>query len=178
MLAQVEDRGSIPPPQHRSQRRGGDRPSDLGTRLPVHDAGRCLRLVSAKRCLMLSMTGRESGVDDVLARARTLTRDEIRELARGYSDATFGDARERRRLVDQAVRRAGAAVTWRGLQVAAAQAVRDAAASRSWALTRLSLLFDAELAAADAALVALLPDRFPDEVAARIAGPWRRVACG
>jgi hypothetical protein len=42
----------------------------------------------------------------------------------------------------------------------------------------LSLLFDAELAAADAALVALLPERFSDEVAAQIAGPWRRVACG
>ena len=56
--------------------------------------------------------------------------------------------------------------------------MRHAAASRTWSLTRLSLLFDAELAAADAALVALLPDGFSEEMAARVAGPWRRVACG
>jgi hypothetical protein len=80
--------------------------------------------------------------------------------------------------VDAAVRRAEAASQWRGLQDEAADAVRQAAASQSWALTKLSLLFDAELAAADAAAVALLPDAFPDDVAARIAGPWRRVACG
>jgi len=122
-------------------------------------------------------TGRPPEVDDLLARARTLTPDEIRELAAGYGGAEFGDARERRGLVDSAVRRAEAGTLWRALQDEAAEAVRHAAASRTWALTKLSLLFDAELAAADAALVASLPDGFPDDVAARVAGPWRRVAC-
>lgn len=122
-------------------------------------------------------TGRPPEVDDLLARARTLTPDEIRALAAGYGDAAFGDARERRGLVDSAVRRAEAGTLWRRLQDETGEAVRHAAASRSWALTKLSLLFDAELAAADAALVALLRDGFPDEIAARIAGPWRRVVC-
>ena len=123
-------------------------------------------------------SGRPVEVDDLLDRARGLTPDEIHALAAGYHDVQYGDARERRGLVDLAVRRAGATPAWRELQDEAAKAVRDAAASCTWALTRLSLLFDAELAAADAALVALLPERFSEEVAARIAGPWRRVACG
>ncbi len=127
---------------------------------------------------MLNITGRPPEVDDLLARARTLTPDEIRELAAGYADASYGDARERRGLVDGAVRQAEAGSLWRALQDEAGEAVRHAAASRTWSLTRLSLLFDAELAAADAALVALLPDGFSEEMAARVAGPWRRVACG
>ena len=122
-------------------------------------------------------SGRPIEVDDLLERARGLTPDEIHALAAGYHDAVYGDARERRGLVDLAVRRAEATHAWRDLQDEAARAVRDAASSCTWALSRLSLLFDAELAAADAALVALLPDRFSDEVAARIAGPWRRAAC-
>lgn len=126
---------------------------------------------------MLITTGRPQDVDTLMARARVLTPDEICELAAGYSDVAFGDARERRGMVDTAVRRAEAGSLWRGLQDEAAEAVRHAAASRSRALTKLSLLFDAELAAADAALVAL-PDGFTDDVAARVAGPWRRVACG
>jgi hypothetical protein len=80
---------------------------------------------------MLTKNGRPPEVGDLLARARTLTPDEIRGLAAGDESAA---------------------------------AVRHAAASRSWALTKL--------------LVALLPERFPDDVAARIAGPWRRIACG
>jgi len=127
---------------------------------------------------MLIMTGRPPEVDDLLARARTLTPDEIRVLAAGYGDAAFGDARERRGLVDAAVRHAEAGSAWRALRHESADAVRHAAASRTWALARLSLLFDAELAVADAALVALLPGGFSDDVAARVAGPWRRVACG
>jgi hypothetical protein len=123
-------------------------------------------------------TGWPPEVDDLLARARTLTPDEIRALALGYTDAAYGDPRERRGMVDVEVRRAGASGAWRGLQDEAAMAIRHAAATRSWALARLTFLFDAELAAADAALVALLPERFSEEVAGRIAGPWRRVVCG
>jgi hypothetical protein len=134
--------------------------------------------VLCQGCRMQISTGWPREVEDLLARARALTPGEIRTLAAGYGDARFGDARERRGLVDQAVRHADAASTWRGLGDEAARAGRESAASRTWALTRLSLLFDAELATADAALVALFPERFPDEVAARIAGPWRRVACG
>lgn len=126
---------------------------------------------------MLIITGRPPEVDDLLARARTLTPDEIRALAASYGDAAFGEPRERRGHVDSAVRRAEAGSLWRALQDEAAEAVRHAAASRTWALTKLSMLFDAELAVADAALVALLPHGFPDEVAATVAGPWRRIAC-
>jgi hypothetical protein len=122
-------------------------------------------------------TGWPSGVDGVLCRARTLTPDEIRRLAIDYHDASFGDAGERRRLVDLAVEGAGASGAWRGLQDEVAGALRQAASTGSWALSRLTFLFDAELAAADAAAVALLPDRFSDEAAARVAGPWRRIVC-
>jgi hypothetical protein len=127
---------------------------------------------------MLIASGRPIEVEDLLTRARALTPDEIHALAAGYHDLRFGDARERRGLVDLAVRRAEASHAWRELQDEAGEAVRGAAASCTWALSRLSLLFDAELATADAALVALLPERFSEEVADRIAGPWRRVACG
>lgn len=116
-------------------------------------------------------------IEVILDRAHGLTQHEIWCLATAYRDPAFGEPEARRRLAGLAVRRAGSDPSWRKLCAAASTAVHAAAGPAEGALLKLALLFDAELAVADAALVALLPGRLSDEVRSRIAGPWRRITC-
>ena len=124
-------------------------------------------------------------IEAILERAGTLSSAEIPALVfafrsegpAGEQDRRGSEYRRRRfRAISIAVARSGLACQAGQLQGAAARAVLSAAA-RQWHTERLGplgLLFDAELAAADAVLAVLLEDHLSKEVAELLGRPFER----
>jgi len=132
---------------------------------------------------------RPARIEAVLERVRQLGSAEIPVLVfalRGEGHAGEQDRlkcqrrRKRARVLSIAVARSGLSREVGPLQAAAASAVRSAA-ERQWGTDRLGplgLMFDAELAAADAVLAVLLEDHLSNEVASLLRQPFERATTG
>ena len=130
---------------------------------------------------------RPARIEAILERARQLGGAEIPVLAsRGEGCAGEQDRlkferwRTRARVISIAVARSGLSRQAGQLQAAAASAGRSAA-ERQWGADRLGplgLLFDAEMAAADAVLAVLLEDHLSEEVASLLRLPFERATTG
>jgi hypothetical protein len=128
-------------------------------------------------------------IEAVLERARLLTGTELPKLVfafrgegrAGEQDRLVGERRRTRsRAISIAIARSGLARQADQLKGAAATAVRSAA-ERHWktdGLKTLGLLFDAELAAADAVLAVLLEDHLSVEMARLLSQPFERATSG
>jgi|NGEPerStandDraft_6_1074524.scaffolds.fasta_scaffold10673_4 hypothetical protein len=122
-------------------------------------------------------------IEAILERAGTLSGTELPALVfafrieghAGEQDRLGSEYRRRRfRAISIAIARSGLARQAGQLQGAAASAVLSAAA-RQWKTDRLGplgLLFDAQLAAADAVLAVLLEDHLSKEVAELLSQPF------
>ena len=130
---------------------------------------------------------RPARIEAILERARQLSGAEIPVLAsRGEDRAGEQDRltcerrRKRARAISIAVARSGLSRQAERLQAAAAAAVRSAA-ERNWGADRLGslgLMFDAEMAAADAVLAVLLEDHLSEAVASLLRQPFERATTG
>lgn len=128
-------------------------------------------------------------IEAVLERARLLTGTELPKLVfafrgegrAGEQDRLVGERRRTRsRAISIAIARSGLARQADQLKGAAASAVRSAA-ERQWktdGLKTLGLLFDAELAAADAVMAVLLEDYLSVEMARLLSQPFERATNG
>jgi hypothetical protein len=128
-------------------------------------------------------------IEAILERAATLSGTEIPALVfafrseghAGERDPLGSECRRRRsRAISIAIARSGLASQAGQLQAAAATAIRSAA-ERQWKtgmLSPLGLLFDAEMAAADAVLAVLLEDHLSREVAGLLGQPFNEATTG
>ena len=128
-------------------------------------------------------------IETVLERARQLSGTEFPRLVFAFrGEARPGEQgrlegerrRTRSRAISIAIARSGLARQSDQLKGAAAAAVRSAA-ERQWktdGLRTLGLLFDAELAAADAVLAVLLEDHLSAEMARLLSQPFDRATSG
>jgi hypothetical protein len=131
-----------------------------------------------------AVADRPTRIEAILERARRLSGADIAALAAAYRGArqpgehdplASEHGRRRAQVISIAVARSGRVQEAREVRSSAAAAVRSAAgqAGEAGALDALGLLYDAELAATDAALAVLLEDHLSAEIAAFLAEPFQ-----